>query len=179
MDKQTKMWLGIGAVAVALYLILKPKGTNSNSSVNQPPCDPNNLYCDYIIPKGTTFKNAEISSGISRIKETPKNQFDVGVRSMKKDDFKILSIIKDGKPLSDFQKPFTKDGFTVYDGAIADIVTTKDVTANYQQKQVIYTGAIEDANCDGCGQNYEDMMASICEKNGGNYDYDSGECINS
>ena len=37
MDKQTKTLLGLGAIAVALYFILKPKGSNAQTPPTQTP----------------------------------------------------------------------------------------------------------------------------------------------
>jgi hypothetical protein len=146
MDKQTKTLLGIGAIAVALYFILRPKGTSGGTPSGTPsgtivaPCSVTDSYCNYVISSGTLFEGKIVGSSVS-ITDTPKSQWDSGSWGLREGEFKILEIVKDG--VKDDALPFQKkeiiDGFELYNGAIVKIITTKDIVANYPNKPIIYT----------------------------------------
>jgi hypothetical protein len=60
MEKQTKTLLGLGAIAVALYLIFKPKGANAQTPTGETPkimCNDGQMVLD--VPHSETAKFAD------------------------------------------------------------------------------------------------------------------------
>ena len=149
MTKQTKIILGLSVVAIAYYLWKKNKDKqvvtqNKPSEIikeNSIPTSPNNEgnYVDYIIPSGKIFKDARLGTLFASFGDEKRGQYDSGNRSAKSGEYKVLKITKDGVPFGQFQKKIKMDGFEFYDGAIGDIVLTKDVKGTYQNKQIIMT----------------------------------------
>jgi hypothetical protein len=96
-------------------------------------------YVDYIIPSGKVFKDARLGTFFASFGDEKKGQYDSGSRSARSGEYKVLKITKDGVPFGQFQKKINMDGFEFWDGAIGDIVLTKDVKGTYQNKQIIMT----------------------------------------
>jgi len=92
MDKQTKTLLGLGAIAVALYFILRPKGPNA-----QTPPTPNSTSTGDITPinEGMTPKQ-QAQSYLDMLKAINDN-FNYG--SIVSSNGKQIQIGKDGKEL--------------------------------------------------------------------------------
>lgn len=90
-------------------------------------------YSDIIIPIGTTFKNATIKSdGSATFNVPPINTYDIGSRSAKTGEYKILTVVD---PFG-FGKTMVIDGFTVKDGTKVDIELITNVTNS------VATGAV-------------------------------------
>jgi len=153
MTKNQKIMLGIlGVGAIAYYLWYKNKNKKSivevakdtetivkpKPTISQPTSQGGN-YVDYIIPSGKVFKDARLGTFFASFGDEKKGQYDSGSRSARSGEYKVLKITKDGVPFGQFQKKINMDGFEFWDGAIGDIVLTKDVKGTYQNKQIIMT----------------------------------------
>ena len=144
MTKQTKLILGLGALGVILYILMRPKKPNVANKIvidsNKPtienyiklPCSEQSNYCDYVIPKGTEILNAKIWG---------LGQALGGGGTFTEGQFEILRVVKDG--VDDESLPFDKKlkigKYELWRGAIVDIITTQDTTQSYQNREIIYT----------------------------------------
>ncbi len=105
-------------------------------------------YTDIITPSGSKFNNAEIKgSGNVSFKDSPKNQFDKGIRFAKDGSYKILNVVESivgGNP----SKSIKNNGFFVQIGDIVDIELTKDITNTIPTELIIMTNTYDDGGDD-------------------------------
>jgi len=96
---------------------------------------------DIITPSGSTFKDATIKgSGIVVFKDTPQNQFDMGLRIAKNGEYEILSVVDRSKEdNAPFAQPITISGFSVKIGTVVNIRLTKNVTNSIPTELIIMT----------------------------------------
>jgi len=70
MDKQTKTLLGLGAIAVALYFILRPKGPNTQTPSTQTPSTPQTLKPQELVDEYNKMAKKQVSEGRSQFNKS-------------------------------------------------------------------------------------------------------------
>jgi len=132
MEKKTKIYLGVGAIAVTLYLLLSKKAKGQGVCTKD--------YCNYTIPRGTTFKDAKVhGTGGIAIKVNPMSKYDSGYRVLPKESYKITEVLENEKPsYAPYIQPMKIDGKDLYVDAKVNIVTTRDIVESYQNNMIIY-----------------------------------------
>ena len=136
MEKKTKVFLGVSAIAITLYLLFSKKAKGGTISEN---CTQN--YCEYIIPSGTTFKDAKVhGTGGVAVKVNPLSKYDSGYRLLPKGSYKVTEVISNEKPsYAPYIQPYKIDNFDLYVEAKVNVVTTRDITEKYQNKLILFT----------------------------------------
>lgn len=133
MEKKYKVALGVGAIAVTLYLLLSKKAKGESVCTKD--------YCNYTIPRGTIFKDAKVhGTGGIAIKVNPMSKYDSGYRVLPKESYKITAVLQNEKPsYAPYIQPMKIDGKDLYVEAKVNIVTTRDIVESYQNKMITYT----------------------------------------
>lgn len=98
-------------------------------------------YKDITIPSGSTFSNATIKgNGTVSFKDSPKNQFDIGMRSAPSGSYKITSVVDRSKEdNAQFAKSMTISGYSVKIGTVVNIQLTNNVTATIPTEAIVMT----------------------------------------
>jgi hypothetical protein len=98
---------------------------------------------DYVIPRGTVFKNAILhGSGGIAVEVVKRSKYDDGYRVLPKETYKIYEVVKNECPYyAPYLKTVRVDGFELFINAKVNVVTTKEIVEVNQNKQISYRAA--------------------------------------